>query len=211
MNNYKLSLANADNVTSEAITRALQVTHTSLPARVISFDPARSTVSLEILINKIMQDGSSEDYPPLLDVPVSYPRGSGFSVTFPLTAGDEGLAVFAERCIDGWFESGDASAPLDYRLHDLSDAFFIPGASSKPKALKNLFTGGLSLQTDDGATFIRIVNGKILIQGDIEHVGDNTQDGKHEATGDVKAGGISLQNHVHSGVKAGDSKTQKAE
>ncbi|WP_326940608.1 Gp138 family membrane-puncturing spike protein, partial [Avibacterium paragallinarum] len=37
------------------------------------------------------------------------------------------ICSFSERCIDGWWQSGNASEPLDHPFHDLSDAMFIPG------------------------------------------------------------------------------------
>lgn len=207
MANYKTHTANPGEAADAQIEYAQKNIHTSLPARVISFDPITQTVSLEILIQKLMQDGTAEDYPPLLDVPVKYPRGGGFSATFPLKPGDEGTALFNERCIDAWWETGKPGIPLDYRMHDLSDAVFIPGGNSKPQVVKNFFTEGLSLQTDDGSTFIRIVNGKILIQGDIEHVGNTNQTGGQVVSDDVVASGISLNSHLHPGVKSGPDKT----
>ncbi|MEX4374460.1 hypothetical protein MY539_09275 [Haemophilus influenzae] len=63
-------------------------------------------------------------------------------MTFPLKAGDEGIAIFSERCIDGWWQNGSASTPLDFRLHDLSDAMFIPGICSVPKAIDGFLPKG---------------------------------------------------------------------
>lgn len=68
---------------------------------------------------------------------------------------------FLERCIDGWWQSGDAKEPLDYRFHDLSDAMFVPGICSVPQAIKGFFTDGLSLQTLDGGIYIRLTKSGI--------------------------------------------------
>lgn len=177
------------------------------------FNAEQQTVSLSVQVKQLLSDGKSVLIPPLVDVPVSYPKGGGFAVTFPLRAGDEGIAIFSERCIDGWFQSGNASEPLDYRLHDLSDAMFIPGISALPHTVKNFFTDGLSLQTLEGNTFIRITAEKISIKGDIEHIGDSTQIGSFHSTGvissdtDISAAGISGKSHTHSGVESGNKKT----
>ena len=132
-----------------------------------------------------------------------------------MKSGDEGIAIFSERCIDGWWQNGNASTPLDFRLHDLSDAMFIPGVCSVPKAIKSFFNDGLSMQTLDGGTYIRIKNGAIQIKGNIEHQGDmnhkgnTTQTGSHSSTGlissdtDVSAGGISGKTHKHAGDSGG--------
>lgn len=213
----------AHNATPETavdaqIQRAKLDIHTALPVKVISFDPQKQTITAEVQIKQVLTDGNAVSIPPLVDVPVSFSRGGGFAVTFPLQAGDEGFVVFAERCIDGWWQSGNASEPMDFRQFDLSDAMFIPGICSVPNAIANFFTDGLSLQTLDGGTFIRLTNGSISIQGNIEHKGNTNQTGSTTTsetitaknvvgTDDVTAGGISGKNHTHSGVESGDKNT----
>lgn len=207
--NYAQTLATPETATDLQIQQAQLNLHTALPAKVVSFDAVKQTVTLAVQIKMQLADGSGADIPPLVDVPVSFPRGGGFAVTFPLRAGDEGIALFSERCIDGWWQSGGASLPLDFRLHDLSDAMFIPGVCSVPNAIAGFFTSGLSMQTLDGSTYIRIENGAIKIKGDITHEGDTEQTGSHHSTGeiasdtDVKATGISGKSHKHTGDSGG--------
>ena len=153
--NYEQSLATPETATDQQIQQDRLNLHTALPAKVVNFNPVKQTVTLAVQIKMQLTDGSSADIPPLVDVPVSFPRGGGFAVTFPLQAGDEGIAIFSERCIDGWWHSGGVSLPLDFRLHDLSDAMFIPGVCSVPKAINGFFAGGLSMQTLDGGTYNR--------------------------------------------------------
>ncbi len=193
--------------------------HTALPARLISCDGHSATV--ELMITHLMKDGGSITLPPLVDVPVGFYRGGGFCVTVPLKEGDEGLAIFSERCIDGWYASGKQSVPLDTRFHDLSDAFFLPMGSSQPNKIPDYSSDSLSMQTDDGSTFIRMKKGKILIQGDIEHTGNNTQEGNtlingnHSVKGNSESSGGSIKHngknigdtHTHSGVETGHGNT----
>lgn len=213
--NYQQSLATPETATDQQIQQNQLNLHTALPCKVVSFDSSKQTVTLAVQVKMQLADGNGADIPPLVDVPVSFPRGGGFAVTFPLKAGDEGIAIFSERCIDGWWQNGNASTPLDFRLHDLSDAMFIPGVCSVPKTIKSFFNDGLSMQTLDGGTFIRVTDGKILIQGNIEHkgnvnhTGDTTQKGSHSSSGvissdtDVKAGVISGKSHKHAGDSGG--------
>lgn len=74
------------------------------------------------------------EMPTLLDCPIVYPSGGGYSITFPLAAGDEVLIIISSRCIDGWWELGGPQPQLDLRMHDLSDGFCLPGIKSKPRA-----------------------------------------------------------------------------
>lgn len=203
MGNYDIQNANADTASQAMIEQNQKQIHTALPAKVVSFNAANQTVVLAAQVKQVLVDGKAVDIPPLLDVPVSYPRGGGFSVTFPLQKGDEGIAIFSERCIDGWWQSGNGSEPLDYRLHDLSDAMFVPGICSAPNAIKGFFTGGLSLQTLDGGTYIRLKNGSIEIKGNITHTGNQTSSGTITGQTDVIAGGVSGKNHTHTGDSGG--------
>ena len=185
--NYQQSLATPETATDQQIQQNQLNLHTALPAKVVSFDSSKQTVTLAVQVKMQLADGNGAD----------------------------GIAIFSERCIDGWWQNGNASTPLDFRLHDLSDAMFIPGVCSVPKASKGFFNDGLSMQTLDGSTYIRIKNGTIQIKGNIEHQGDvnhkgnTTQTGSHSSTGlissdtDVSAGGISCKTHKHAGDSGG--------
>ena len=104
--NYEQSLATPETAADRQIQQDRLNLHTALPAKVVTFDPEKQTVTLAVQIKMQLANGSGEDIPPLVDVPVSFPRGGGFAVTFPLKAGDECIAIFSERCIDGWWHSG---------------------------------------------------------------------------------------------------------
>lgn len=173
--------------------------HTQLPARVVSFNATDQTVSIELLITQMDYDGNALSLPPLVDVPVGMLSYGAFSITATPTAGDEGLAHFAERCIDGWFESGRASVPLDIRFHDLSDAFFMPAYKSKPNAL-TIIPNAMHIGAE--SCYIRLFeNGTIEIKGNINLTGNLT------ATGSVSGAGITLESHTHNGVQSGSSNT----
>ena len=110
------------------------------------------------------------DMPELLDCPLVFPRGGNYLISFPVSPGDEVLVVFASRCIDGWWESGQVSPQLDYRMHSLSDGFVIPGVVSKGAAAAGLpapsIGGGdgpaplsgdaLEIRSKDGLTSVKM-------------------------------------------------------
>ena len=77
-------------------------------------------------------DGSTKSValPLLVDVPAVFPSGGGFTLTFPIHQGDECLVVFADRCIDAWWQSGGIGEPLETRTHNLSDGFALVGPFS---------------------------------------------------------------------------------
>lgn len=185
--------------------------NTHLPAEVISFDAATQTVSIKILIDQIDHNDEAMPLPPLVDVPVKFPQWGAFYMCAEPKQGDTGLAHFSDRCIDGWWESGENSVPLDIRFHDLSDAFFDPGYNSQAKALK-IIPNAMHVGSDE--CYIQIFeDGKIEIKGKTTFKDEATFEKSIKATGeissaaDVKAGSTSLKQHLHGGVQSGSSLT----
>ncbi len=190
---------------------------TALPGIIQSFDPASMTCVVQPAIKAVVfQNGEAQDValPLLLDCPVQFPSGGGFSLTFPVSEGDECLVVFASRCIDAWFASGGVQAQAEMRMHDLSDGFALIGFRSLPRLLSNINASGVDLRSDDGSTKISVVSGQIVkivapggcdINGlTIDSNGNLTTSGNLKSTGgDVLAGTISLTNHLTTGVTPG--------
>lgn len=104
--------------------------HTALPAKVKSYSKAKHTVEAHIQVLRATPraDGSSalEEVPPIQNVPVAWPGGSGFYLAIPLTEGDEGLLLFSEAAMGVFRETGQLSEPGDLRRHSLSYACFLP-------------------------------------------------------------------------------------
>lgn len=122
-------------VIRRAIEHGIARVHTSIPARVVSYDAARQTATVQITIRSRFRnaDGQIVTFlpPPIPNVPVQFPSGGGCSLTWPLVEGDPVLLVFAERSIDEWrAQSGDDHEPSDPRRFDLSDAVALAGVRS---------------------------------------------------------------------------------
>lgn len=99
--------------------------------------------------------------PLLVDCPIIFLRGGGFAVTVPLKKGDEVTVFFADRCIDGWWSSGQVSPQSEIRFHDLSDGFVLPGPASKPKAIPNISADSLQVRSDDGTQYFELAAGGV--------------------------------------------------
>ena len=199
---------------------------TALPGIIVSFDPDKHTVSVQPAIKgrKRLPDGTYEeiDMPVLLDCPVVFPGGGGVTLTFPLKAGDECLVVFASRCIDGWWQLGGVQNPAEFRMHDLSDGFCIPGGRSQPRAFTartdvarltadngngyveiDPDTGNMSIASF-GALFIYSQNkANITAPNGIAITGNVKITGNLQVTGTTIGNGVNLNTHVHSGVQSG--------
>lgn len=120
------------------------------PGRVQSFDRARKTATVQILLVRVLPDNTTMDYPVLVDCPVVTIQGGGGSIQFPIEPGDQGLLLFCDRNIDAWFKTGSAAPPADARSHDLSDGFFLCGVNSLASALDN-YVAATSSWRYDGA------------------------------------------------------------
>lgn len=132
----------------------------ALPGIIQSFDPETVTCVVQPAVKGYESDDagkkSSLSLPLLVDIPVIFPRGGGVTLTFPVKAGDECLLVFADRCIDFWWQNGGIQEPVDGRMHDLSDAFAIVGPQSQAQKISGISTRAAQLRTDDGAAFIEL-------------------------------------------------------
>ncbi|HHT0407047.1 TPA: Gp138 family membrane-puncturing spike protein [Raoultella ornithinolytica] len=150
----------ADAQLAQAIMSAMRV---SIPGIIQSFDPDAITAVIQPAIKGVEHDTSgaeiSVNLPLLVDVPVIFPRGGGCTLTFPVKEGDECLVIFADRCIDFWWQSGGIQEPVDGRMHDLSDAFCIVGPQSQAKKISGISTTAAQLRTDDGSAFIELAAG----------------------------------------------------
>lgn len=195
---FMSDISTTELLETQATSTQMQI-HTALPARVVSFDPSEQTVSIELMIEQINHNGEQLALPPLVDVPVKMFAYGAFMITAEPQAGDEGLATFSERCIDGWWLSSKKSVPMDIRFHDLSDAFFDGGYRSKPKALTIVPN---CLNIAGASNYVRL-----LSDGTIEIKGNTTILGSLTVTGDVVGAGKSLSTHTHGGVQTGSGST----
>lgn len=135
---------------------------TALPGIISKFDAEKLTVEVQPSIN-VLRTGANKEQrwerlPVLPDVPVVFPRGGKYALTFPITQGDECLVVFSSRCIDNWWNDGDVQNQRELRMHDLSDGFCIPGPWSQKTKIDKVSTTTTQLRTSDGMIYVEIDN-----------------------------------------------------
>ena len=192
-----------------------------IPAIVVSFDSVHQTVTVQPAIQEnMLQNGvvTPTNLPQLVNVPVCLPRAGGLAITLPLAAGDEGIVIFADMCIDAWWQSGGtANNQVERRRHDLSDGMFYPGGWSQPRVLPNYSTTMAQLRTDDGTVYVGVnetgiyfngpIQGAVTFAGTVEFQADVTVDTDLTVDGTTKLGGKTFATHSHSGVTTGSSDT----
>lgn len=194
-----------------AIAAALAAVWTALPGIIESYNPTTQTASVQPAVQGVVTspDGTTAamSLPLLTDVPVQFPGGGGFSLTFPITKGDECLVVFASRGIDAWHALGGVQQPTAGRKHALSDAFAIVGIRSVPRKLSPApSTTAVQLRNDAGTALVEIQpNGAIraLAPAGMTVVGKLVVTDTITSPVDVIAGTVSLKTHLTSAVQAG--------
>lgn len=139
----------------DIIDHSLTDVHTSVPAQVVAYDAAAQTVDVQPMVKRVIVDPDTrtelvESLPQVTGVPVAFPSGGGYMVTFPIAAGDYVLLAFSERPIDTWLSSGNESDPGDLRHHDLSDAIAIPCIRPTSKAFTSASPSKMVMGKDGG-------------------------------------------------------------
>ena len=176
----------------------------------------RVQVAIEAQVSNPAGQTSSVQIDLLSDVPVIYMGGGEFVTTYPIQAGDEALVIFAERCIDGWFQSGGVQGQGELRMHDVSDGFALIGPRSLARLIPNVSTTTAQFRTMDGTAYYELASGgvaNIVAPGGIKITGPVTIDGDVAVTGEVTASeegtfnNIPVSTHLHTGVQSGGSET----
>ncbi|MCS7489192.1 hypothetical protein KQE47_01285 [Raoultella planticola] len=204
----------AEVLASERKTISEQI-RVALPGIIQSFDPGDDdrppTCVVQPAIRYIERDNdgnkNTKDYPLLVDVPVVFPRGGGCTLTFPVKEGDECLVIFADRCIDFWWQNGGIQEPVDGRMHDLSDAFCIVGPQSQAKKIGGISTSAVELRSDDGSVKLALNPASGAISGTAPG-GFNLNGLKILPDGRLQlVDGSIVDKHTHGGVESGGSNT----
>ena len=147
------------------IDKVFNTIRVSSPGIIQEFDPETQTATVKVAIREHVRQENMEyawiEIPLLLDVPVVFPRGGGYVLTFPVKKGDECLVVFSDMCIDAWFSNGGVQNQIEKRRHDLSDAIAIPGLCSQPTKLEDFSEKHVELRSEDRSEFIRMKPGVI--------------------------------------------------
>jgi hypothetical protein len=133
--------------------------HTSLPARVVSYDRASQTIEAEFLVREVSPAREDEDddtvapYPNVVSVPVAGMRLGSLVIHADLQPGEEVWICFTEADLNRWRETGQISDPGVPTRHGLAGCWAQPGAFSRPNALTGL-TDKPTIKVQGGASIV---------------------------------------------------------
>ena len=215
------------DVLNDAIGEALSNLHTATIAKVTGVQA--KTISVQPVINRVVA-GRSIELPEFTMVPPVFMQGGGSYTAHPIAAGDYCLLVLTERCFDRWYDGADFQSPAEFRMHDYSDGLAIVGVNPMAGALTIPSVIQQTGDTNQDGNYTR--QGNMVQEGDTEITGDFTLNGNMQVNGnitcsgtisagnfsglgggtmtstsDIKAQGISLTTHTHTGVEPGTGNT----
>lgn len=193
----------------QMIDTAISGMHTSMPGKVVSYNPATNRAVVKPDLPKAITNDEPLESPQIVEVPVVWSSSNSgkSSFTMPLQPGDGVLLNFQQRSIENWLD-GKMVMPDDPRQHDLSDCIAIPGCAP----------GGIVGHGEDvvlkfNDTQIRIKPDNTIIIGN--NSGNITIDSNGNMTlkaqsikVDTPARKFTLQLHTHGGVQGGLGNTQ---
>ncbi len=126
--------------------------YTAMPCVVLTVhgEGKDQKIDVQPVVNTLYKDGTDEEHPPVLGVPVIFPASRTSMLSFPINVGDTVLCVFSQRGIGNFkIGSGSPTVPTDYRSHNKKDAIAIPGLFPFSKALNNPSKRNLAHSTRD--------------------------------------------------------------
>jgi hypothetical protein len=189
--------------------------HTMMPGIIASYDANTQTASVQPALKRIFTEKGAVNLPLCVDVPVAFPGGGGYFLTFPVKPGDECVLQFSERAIDFWHFNGGVQLPAEYRLHDLSDAIAQVGLNSQPNKINSFYTEGTELRNRAGSNYVRIGDDGSITQmngggstvlssdGVFTINADVVVNGTINSTGQITGAGLNMNTHRHPGDSGG--------
>nr|WP_310616926.1 Gp138 family membrane-puncturing spike protein [Pantoea cypripedii] len=204
-------VGSSEHMNAQLFNAIFSMLRVCLPGIIESFDPETCTCTVQPALKGQIADElgnyKSEPLPLLVDVPVTFQRGGGCSMTFPVKKGDDCLVIFSDRCIDFWWQNGGVQEPVDPRMHDLSDAFAIVGPQSQVKKISGISTSAVEMRSDNGETKISLNPTSGAITGTAPG-GFNLNGLKILPDGRLQlVDGSIVDKHAHGGVEHGGSDT----
>lgn len=185
---------------NKSVQEVLNGVHTSMPGKIVSFDPSTGLATVLPVMKFRKPDGTTMEYPQITGVPVVFPQSMNQQATiaYPIKPDDGCIIIVAEQSIDYWMYGQETDTDLSF---DLTDAICIPGLFVPANSVVKDSCEKNAIIMDVKGTRTTIKDGEVIIDAKKVTInGDLRLNGEEVATGDVKANtSISLATHTHNG------------
>lgn len=184
--------------------------HTFLPGIIISFNGEKMEATV-LPLAKTKINGIEIEPQEIERCPVLYPNDSTFSIRHPYQSGDMVLLGFCENSLEKILKTGQPESISTEEKFNITDAIVLGGIDKESDTLPNIDLDGLLLINkktghkivfkSDGSleTTCEVINAPQATITCKKLISENV-----EASVDVIGGGISLKNHLTTGVESGN-------
>jgi hypothetical protein len=139
-----------------AMEAAVKTVMTSLPGKVVNYDPDTKLATVEPMVH------NGNPIPPIPDVPVKWPRFGGYRLVGPLNAGDEVTIHFYKWDPSRFRVSGERAQSNVVRDAGLY-AIAVPGSESEGDAYDGGGDGFLHIGQDDASIEIIVTPNQVRL------------------------------------------------
>jgi Phage protein Gp138 N-terminal domain/GpV Apex motif len=176
-------------------------------------------VDIQPMVNQMDSKDQGLAQPILYNVPYLRIQGGANAVIIDPKAGDIGICLFTSRDISSIKNTRKQGNPASLRTFSLSDGLYLGGIlNAQPDQYVRFSDSGIELVSPTKVTITApsavingptTINGNTIINGTFSQSGGgaSTMSGTLATTGNITAGGISLQTHKHTGVTTGGGQT----
>ncbi|MCK5610312.1 hypothetical protein KAR91_51040 [Candidatus Pacearchaeota archaeon] len=157
-----------EDVIREAIISNIMDLRVAMPVRVEKYNKDRQEVDVQPLIKKKYRlNDEIASLPIIPSVPVNFQssdNGNAY-IALPIKVGDLGYVIVCDRSIDKWLSGeGQEVLPEDIRIHNMTDAIFVPGLRPFQNALSGVSDDNIIIVNNDSKTTLK-PNGDIDLEG----------------------------------------------
>ena len=160
------------------------------------------TIDVLPLVSQV--DGADQVTPhgTLYGLPYFRTQGGANAVVCDPVVGDIGFVLFADRDLSSVKTSGAQAPPASGRRFCMADGLYFGGwnINTPPTSYVQVTQAGINIVLNP-TTLLALTNGLLTVNANVKVNGTIT------STGNMAAGSIDLETHVHSGVTTGSSNT----
>ncbi len=175
------------------IENKLTKVHTTTIGLIESFDPVKQIATIQPAIKRVITTESkatiqytTENYPLLVNVPIIFPGGGDWFLTFPVKKGDECIIFSMERSIGNWKLNGGVQEPSNFKRNlSFKDCVAMVGIQSQASSLPSFNATEPELRNRAGDVKLTMTSSGMTLTGDLI------------VEGEVTAKGIALSTHTH--------------
>jgi hypothetical protein len=211
MANQKPSILPADEasltgVIKTAVNKAMQNFDVMLPVEVVAYDRATNRATVKHLVQMQGSDGEKVSRANVASVRVQQPGNGTFNISLPITPGDKGWLMAADRDMSVFQQGLTEDAPNTARMHSFQDGLFMPDAMSNGDAPAGQ-SGRVVIGANNGGAYM-------AFDGDGFYFNIGGTEFTLTAAGFAQTGGTVTHNgtdigdtHIHDGVTPGGGNT----